>query len=184
MAESGVSTPLFWTTFSEARAKCRELGCDFLRRRKHHIQGRDIIKLKPTDHLPRSKRSGYYTQYLEKTAEFRLHIFGDKCIGIAEKVRKPAPPDCENPHPFIWNFERGWDLQYINSEVRETQVPHYAEMVAESVKALKALKLDFGAVDLIMCNGKPFVLEANTSPKLYQTKRYAKHFIKWVEEQA
>jgi glutathione synthase/RimK-type ligase-like ATP-grasp enzyme len=177
MLEAGVKAPLFWTTFSEAKRASRELGCDFLRRRKHHIQGRDIIRLKPTDNLPHNKRHGYYVQYLEKTAEFRLHIFGDECIGLAEKKPK------ENPNQTIWNFENGWDLQYINSEDREAQVPHYNEMVLEATKALKALKLDFGAVDLIMCNGKPFVLEANTSPKLYQTKRYSKNFKSWVGNQ-
>jgi hypothetical protein len=178
MLEAGVSTPQFWTTFREARTKSRELGCDFLRRRKHHIQGRDILRLSPTDHLPHNKRHGYYVQYLEKDAEFRLHIFGDECIGLAEKKPK------ENPNQTIWNFENGWDLVYYAREDREQNVPHYAEMVAESVKALKSLGLDFGAVDLIMCGGKPYILEANTSPKLYQTKRYSKHFEKWFDETA
>jgi hypothetical protein len=178
MLEARVVTPLFWTTFQEARAKSRELGCDFLRRRTHHIQGRDIIRLKSTDKLERRRRSGYYVQFLEKTAEFRLHIFGEDCIGLAEKKPK------ENPNPVIWNFENGWELVYYPREDRERSVPHYNEMVAESVKALKALGLDFGAVDLIMVGDKPYILEANTAPKLYQTKRYSKNMIRWVESQA
>jgi hypothetical protein len=128
--------------------------------------------------LKRRQRSGYYVQYIEKDAEFRLHIFGDKCIGLAEKKPK------ENPNKTIWNFENGWDLVYYPQEDRESEVPHYNKMVAESVKALKSLGLDFGAVDLIMCGDKPYILEANTSPKLYQTKRYTKHFERWVESQA
>lgn len=176
MLETGVSVPLFWNDFNEAKTKCKELGCDFLRRRKHHIQGRDIIRLKSTDNLPRERRSGYYVQFLEKDAEFRLHIFKDQCIGLAEKKPK------ENPNPVIWNFENGWELVYYTREEREAAVPHYREMVAESVKACKALGLDFGAVDLIVAKGKAYILEANTAPKLKDTNRYAKNFKRWVEE--
>ncbi len=176
--EVGVSAPLFWTTWEEAKTKAKELGCDILRRRKHHIQGKDILRLSPTDNLPRAKRSGYYVQFVEKDREFRLHIFQDKCIGLAEK--KPA----ENPNPVIWNFENGWELVYYAKEEREEAVSNYREMVAESVKAVKALGLDFGAVDLIMCNEKPYILEANTAPKLAEVKRYSKNFRQWVESQA
>jgi len=176
--EAGVSAPLFWNDFETAKAKCRELGCDFLRRRKHHIQGQDILRLSPTDSLPRERRSGYYVQFLEKDREFRLHIFQGQCIGLAEK--KPA----ENPNPVIWNFENGWELVYYAREEREETVPNYKEMVVESVKACKALGLDFGAVDLIMVGDKAYILEANTSPKLKDTNRYAKNFKRWVESLA
>ena len=178
--EAGVSAPLFWNDFETARAACRELGCDFLRRRKHHIQGQDIIRLSPTDNLPRAKRSGYYVQFLEKDREFRLHIFQDRCIGMAEKKKREG----DNPNPIIWNFENGWDLVYYSKEERERDIPHYREMVEESVKACEAIGLDFGAVDLIMCNEKPYILEANTAPKLAEVKRYSKNFRQWVESQA
>jgi len=173
--EAGVSAPIFWTTWEEARVKAKELGCDILRRRKHHIQGKDILKVSPDEDLPRARRSGYYVQYLEKDREFRLHIFQDQCIGLAEK--KPA----ENPNKVIWNFENGWELVYYAREEREEAVSNYREMVAESVKACKAIGLDFGAVDLIMVGEKPYILEANTAPKLKDTNRYARNFKRWVE---
>jgi glutathione synthase/RimK-type ligase-like ATP-grasp enzyme len=179
MLEAGVSSPLMWSTFQEARRQSRELGCDFLRRKKHHTQGKDILRVKPTDHLPHNRRHGYYTQLLEKTAEFRLHIFQDRCIGIAQKVKREG----DTPNPLIWNFENGWDLVYTPREEREAAIPHYREMVAESSKAVKALSLDFGAVDLIMVGAKPYILEVNTAPKLAQTKRYSKAFIQWIGEQ-
>src|SRR5208337_3787548 len=62
MLEAGVSTPLLWSNFNEARTKSRELGCDFLRRKKHHHQGLDIIRLSPSDHLSQAMRHGYYVQ--------------------------------------------------------------------------------------------------------------------------
>lgn len=179
MLEAGVRAPAMWTSFVEAKRASRDLGTDFLRRRKHHIQGKDIIKLSPRAHLNRSKRSGYYVQYLEKEAEFRLHIFQDKCIGVAQKVARQD----EEANPLIWNFENGWDLIYTPKDKRDEDIPNYQAMEAESVKALQALGLSFGAVDLIVVEDKPYILEVNTAPKLYQTKRYSKHFIKWIEEQ-
>ena len=162
MYEAGVSVPLFWTSFNQARRASRELGCDFLRRRLHHMQGTDIIRLHPTDTLSSAKRSGYYVQLLAKTAEYRLHILNGTCIGLAEK----KPKDGERANQLIWNFENGWDLIYYSREERESAAPHYAKMVEEATKACKAVGLNFGAVDLVMVGSKPYILELNTSPKL------------------
>lgn len=180
MLEAGVRAPAMWTDYMTAKRASREMGTDFLRRRKHHVQGKDIIRLNPRrDKLSRERRSGYYVQYLEKEAEFRLHIFQDKCIGVAEKVRR----EDEEASNTIWNFENGWDLVYTPKDQREEDIPNYREMEGESIKALRALNLDFGAVDIIMAENKPYILEVNTAPKLYQTKRYSKNFINWIQEQ-
>jgi len=174
MLEAGVSTPQFWTTWEEAKVKATELGCDLLRRRLHHTRGKDILRLKPSDELPRRRRSGYYVQLLDKDAEFRLHVFGDKCIGMAQKVNNSGQGDS-----LIWNDDNGWDFVYIPQDERE-QIPHYKKMVAESAKALKAIGLSFGAVDLVMVKGQPYILEVNTAPALHQTKRYSKAMLAWV----
>ena len=174
MLEAGVSTPLFWTSFEEARRESRRLGCDFLRRRKHHIQGKDIIRISPSDNLPRAKRSGYYTQYLEKDAEFRFHIFHDRCIGLAQK--KPR----SDANPTIWNYENGWDVVYLDKAERDA-LPYLENMRAESFKATKCLGLDFAAIDLIMVGSQPYILEANSAPKLNDANRYAKPMLRWVE---
>lgn len=178
MLEAKVNVPMFWTSYDATRVGSQDLGCDYLRRRLHHTQGKDIIRLKPTDRLPRERRSGYYVQCLNKTAEYRFHIFQDKCIGLAQKVRKEG----EHSNDLIWNFETGWDLVYIDVRERERQVENYQTLRAEAVKAVKALGLDFGAVDLIVADGKPFILEANTAPKLHDTKRYSRAMAKWVSQ--
>jgi glutathione synthase/RimK-type ligase-like ATP-grasp enzyme len=175
MLDAGVSTPKFWTTWEAAKAAGKELGCDLLRRRLHHTRGKDIIRVKPTDNLPRRRRSGYYVQLLDKDAEFRLHMFGSDCIGMAQKLNTSGQGD-----PLIWNDDHGWEFKYIPQDERE-QVPYYNEMVAESAKALKAIGLNFGAVDLIMVKGQPYILEVNTAPALHQTKRYSKAMIKWIQ---
>lgn len=168
--EFGINTPRFWNDLDSAR----RAGVPFLRRRKHHIQGRDIIKVEAGHSLPRVRRSGYYTEYIEKTAEYRLHILNGECIGLAQKI--PG----ENANPLIWNFENGWDIEYIPAEYRALSIPYYEEMLAEANKAVKCLGLNFGAVDLIMADDKPYILEVNTAPKLHNTKRYSKNMIKWL----
>lgn len=175
MLDAGVSTPKFWTTWEEAKAQATQLGCDLLRRRLHHTRGRDILRVKPTDDLPRKRRSGYYVQLLDKDAEFRLHMFEGKCIGMAQKLNTSGQGD-----PLIWNDDHGWEFRYIPAGEREG-IPHYAKMVEESAKALKAIGLNFGAVDLIMVKGQPYILEVNTAPALHQTKRYSNAIVRWVE---
>lgn len=177
MLDAGVSTPKFWTSWEEAKAEANKLGCDLLRRRLHHTRGRDILRVKPTDDLPRKRRSGYYVQLLDKDAEFRLHMFEDKCIGMAQKLNISGQGD-----PLIWNDDHGWEFKYIPQREREG-IPHYNGMVEESAKALRAIGLNFGAVDLIMVNGIPFILEMNSAPALHQTKRYSKAILHWIEEQ-
>jgi len=173
MIASNVNTPILWTSWQEAKAKAKELKCKILRRKLHHTQGKDILCLKPTDFLPRNKRSGYYTQLLNKDAEFRFHMMSGKCIGLAQK--KPEA----NANPLIWNHENGWVFEYISKEDRE-DTPHFEAMVTQANLAMKALGLDFGAVDLIMVKSKPYILEVNTAPSLYDTGRYAKAMINWI----
>lgn len=168
----GISTPRFWNCLADAQ----RANVPFLRRRTKHIQGRDILLVESGRSISRPKRSGYYTEYIEKTAEYRLHILNGECIGLAQKL----PKDGESANPLIWNYENGWDLFYVPNEQREHAIPYYAETLKESVKAVKCLGLDFGAVDLIMKEEKPYILEVNTAPKLHNTKRYSKNIIHWL----
>jgi hypothetical protein len=162
-----------------ARTMALQGSHSFLRRRRRHTQGRDIIVINPGDRLDRSRRTRYYTQLIEKEEEYRLHMFHDRCIGLAHKV------EGTNPHPIIWNYYHGWDFNYIPQEENGVRpVTHYNEMVDEAGKALTALSLDFGSVDVILQKDThlPYVLEVNTSPKLHNTKRFSKAIVRWLKE--
>jgi hypothetical protein len=200
MMQNGVRVPQMWESFNQARranGQRRILSIPiptrqwqintlrqpptqpFLRRRRRHTQGRDIIVINPGDRLPKERRTRYYTQLVEKEEEYRLHMFHNKCIGLAHKV------EGTNPHPIIWNFYHGWNFDYIpQEEDGERDVPYYNEMVEEASKALTALSLDFGSVDVILQKDThlPYVLEVNTSPKLHNTKRFSKAIVKWLKE--
>lgn len=104
-----------------------------------------------TDHI--------YQDYIEKRAEFRVHVFKGKAICVTRKyMRENMTHDTE-----IWNFERGW---------AQKTVTKIGELLDESlslvaVNAVGALGYDFGAVDIAMSmTGTLHVLEVNSAPSL------------------
>ena len=175
LIDSEVNAPEFWITWEEAKSAARELGCEILRRKLHHTQGKDIIRLKPSSFLPKKRRHGYYVRLLKKDSEFRLHMMLEKCIGVAQKKPK------SDANPLIWNYENGWDIVYIPREERES-IANWEAMFTEANRAMKALGFDFGAVDLIMVGDKPYILEVNTAPKLHDTGRYVKPMVRWISK--
>jgi len=119
----------------------------WLGRSLHHQEGRDLLNNSGKD---------YWTRKLDFSRELRIHIYKDKSIHAGLKV-----PRVPNPHTWIRSYNSGWRLDYsrakdINNSRREL-----------AKQAIKALELDFGAVDIgILKNGNPVVIEVNTAPGL------------------
>lgn len=114
-----------------------------------------------------------YTQYIKKEHEYRLHVFGDEVFFVQRKARKLEVPD-EEVNWQIRNHDNGFI--YANKDVEVGEL--FKEI---AVKSIKALGLDFGAVDLIVTKkGEPYVLEINTAPGLTGTtlEKYCEQFNK------
>jgi glutathione synthase/RimK-type ligase-like ATP-grasp enzyme len=98
-----------------------------------------------------------YTRYVFKTKEFRVHATQTEVIDTQRKVRDP---DVE---PLSWKVRshaNGFIFQRNNIEPNEAR-----DKLA--MASVKALSLDFGAVDIIEDKkGKLYVLEVNTAPGL------------------
>lgn len=98
-----------------------------------------------------------YTKYIGERHEFRVHVFSGAVIDAQYKTIKFG---VTAPNWQIRNHANGW--VYTRS-VRE--VPQVAKDTA--VRAIAALELDFGAVDLaITNNAEIYVFEVNTAPGL------------------
>lgn len=99
-----------------------------------------------------------YTKYKKKKKEFRLHIFNGELIDVQEKRRRSGVEEISS---MIRNLDNGWVFCH-----EDVTLPEDAE--AEAKKAVIALGLDFGAVDLIWNEkeNKSFILEVNTAPGL------------------
>lgn len=98
-----------------------------------------------------------YTQYVFKTKEFRVHATQSEVFDTQRKVRDP------DQEPLSWKVrsaKNGFIFQRNN-------IKPSGDRDNLAMSAVKALGLDFGAVDIVEDkDGKLFVLEVNTAPGL------------------
>lgn len=137
-----------------------------LARKVHHSKGKDIIFLKTRRswfrRMRRVKKRQFFVKYIPKQDEFRVHVLGDKIAGISKKVKNYDYP---LPHAHVWSRDRGWIQVDYNGEQSE----RLSEL---AIKSIKALELDFGAIDIILgIDGEYYVLEVNTAPRLNRRRR-------------
>jgi glutathione synthase/RimK-type ligase-like ATP-grasp enzyme len=101
--------------------------------------------------LPNHEDPGhFYIEYINKDSEWRIHIF-DKEI-LRRQIRVP---NTENHDKIRWNTRYGWGMKL--RELAPTGVIQAAK------EAIKRLKLDFGAADIMHKNGQAYVCEVNTA---------------------
>lgn len=140
----------------------------WLARRNNHIGGADL--------LAAPQAPDYYSKKEDIVEEYRLHMFLGKSIRAGVKTKQQTRPDGRTPaHEWIRSFDAGWKINYQGFKSNEA-------MRKISADALKALKLDFGAVDLgKLRDGSFIVLEVNRAPGVEggTTETYAKKIIAW-----
>ena len=120
-----------------------------------------------------------YTKYIKKREEYRLHVVNNEVIFIQQK-RKRLEAEQTRDQALIRNHDNGWVFTVQGVTVGE-------EAMQEAVRAVTALSLDFGAVDLIIGreDGLPYILEVNTAPGLSSPslmEAYEKAFHEMVGE--
>lgn len=115
-----------------------------------------------------------YTQYIKKKEEYRIHVMHNEAFFVQRKARKLDVP-AEEVNWKVRNLAGGFI--YANQDVDVAQ-----EAKDEAVKAIIALGLDFGAVDIILGVDKKFyVLEVNTACGLAGTTldKYVEQFRRY-----
>lgn len=152
----GVSIPE-WTTSKEVanswlgrtRVVCRATLTG------HEGRGITIHEIGPLPDVP------LYVKYIPKKKEFRVHVCNNKVFDIQQKVLRRGT---SNPSFEIRNTANGFIFQR-----QGIVVPSSVER--EALAAVRALGLDFGAVDVIWneTQDKSYVLEVNTAPGLEGT---------------
>lgn len=168
LSEAGVSIPEFTTNVAQARVWI-EQGRKIVCRTKLRSYGGDgIVIAESADELVAAL---LYVRYIPKQDEYRVHVFRDRVFFVQRKARKNDVPD-ENVNWAVRNLAGGFI--YANQDVDVSD-----EIKQSCIRAITALGLDFGAVDVIVTpRGRHFILEVNTACGLSGTtlEKYAEVF--------
>lgn len=154
MFAAGVRTPMFTTDVRVAKWWQRHKYTIFARQEIEGKDGEGVVVIPPDKGLVDAR---LYTVGMFGTDEFRVHVFNGKPIYFQKKV-----PVKDIKDPFIRTTSNGWGFTHLEQK----NVPFM--VIDESIKAIAAVGLDFGATDVIYsadsvdCN----VLEVNTAPEL------------------
>lgn len=136
-----------------------------------HSKGKNFIVLKTKNeflnHYDNNKY--YYSNFINKDREFRVHVGHNKVLALMEK-NKPNNGNIawnraindEDPFTYV-----NWDK--INQE-------NLKIVLDEAISAVNALGLDMGGVDVMYKDGKAYVLEVNTAPTLNSSPYVAKRW--------
>lgn len=142
-----------------------------------HSKGKNFVVLNNFSdferHYNQNNQGWYYSQFINKEREFRIHCAHSKVLAVMEK----SNPNNGN---IAWNRAQNdtEPFSYINwTQVDEQRLKPVLE---EAIKATRAIGLDMSGVDVMLCGGTAYVLEVNTAPTLntspYVAERWGKYF--------
>lgn len=100
-----------------------------------------------------------YSIHVRHKSEYRVHVFNGEVIDVAEKRKKNGAEEQDGWNPLIRNYDKGWVFCHDDVECPDV-------VKEECIKAVKALSLDFGAVDVgyRVKEKQPYIFEINTAP--------------------
>lgn len=157
--KAGVRCPIWDTDGNALHKRLVELKRrHMLARRDGLSKGRGInLVCLDANKIP---TADFFVEKLSCQREFRIHVWLGEVICTQAKM---VPVGCKN---FIHNFENG--CVYTTLDLARFAPSNEIDSLAKS--AIKALGLDFGAVDILVTKkGVPYVLEVNTAPGLRST---------------
>ena len=102
-----------------------------------------------------------WTKYIKKRDEFRIHVMGENIISAQRKALRSDKSDFADVDHRVRNLANGYIFARNNITLPE-------DVKTQAVAAVKAVGLDFGAVDVIWNekSKQSYVLEINTAPGL------------------
>jgi len=156
MKQAGVSVPDY--TIDSTKAK-EWLDAGFKVLCRHKLRGHSgdgIQVLRSGEVVPYAP---LYVKYHKKKHEFRVHVFNGEVIDYVEKKKKLSVESDDSNKSLIRSHDNGWVFCRNGILVLDS-------VKEEAIKAVRALGLDFGAVDLIISKDVVICLEVNTAPGL------------------
>ncbi len=143
LQEKDIRTPDFQTTPFEDGV--------YLARARHGYGGSDIQICNGSYHFT----GEFYSRYIENNREYRIHVVNGRVICV---VRKYLEYPEKRVSEYVKNHNNGYAFKTPRRRLNKSRLDI-------AVRAVEALGLDFGAVDLIVDpQGVEYVLEVNTAP--------------------
>jgi glutathione synthase/RimK-type ligase-like ATP-grasp enzyme len=131
------------------------------------------VVIRPGDTIPEAP---LYVKYVPKVQEYRVHVYMEKVLFVQQKRRVNGAQRTANQN-LIRSHENGWVYTIQNIEAPQS-------VLIESLSAVAALNLDFGAVDCIVGrdDDEAYVLEVNTAPGLQSPTLLNKYVSAFKED--
>lgn len=150
MREYEIPTPEWTTSFSLAQ-EWIDQGVTVVER--HNLTGSkgDGIRVVNADSFDGVSMAPLYTKLIGRAREYRVHVFDGQVIDLQQKKRREG----NDSDGTVRNLDNGWVF------VRDDITPPPRSIFDVSVRAVQALGLDFGGVDVLVKDGQCYVLEIN-----------------------
>lgn len=153
MLNAGIATPRAWGSLREVNKfpVLQKLNDS------HGGKGIKMIRSKPARIV--QKGDIWFQGYIEKKAEFRVYFFNGNATIVSEKLVKDTSR-------VIWNIVNctGWQ--------RRKDLETNKDLVNLVVEAAKAVRLDWGAADVMQDKkGKFWICEVNSRPSCWNRER-------------
>jgi glutathione synthase/RimK-type ligase-like ATP-grasp enzyme len=162
LLEHGLPCPRVYSSPDEAKWPC-------MGRKVKTRGGQDIKVFNSPDEY--DKRYPYLQEIVSKVSEYRVHVMLNRVLLVQEK----------DPVEFIaWNHANGSTFRVL----RWSSIPRGLNPLA--IKAVKALGLVFGAVDIGLTKDGYTIFEVNTAPGIdgYTIERWRMGLIYLIENGA
>lgn len=150
MKDAGVSTIAFSKNAADIwNAGYEEVYC----RANYGSKGKDIKIIPRGNHL---HHADLFTGFVEAHREYRIHVVNERVIRVQGKYLDYPEQDKNNGR--IRNHANGYRFKTPQKKLKP-------EREQDAILAVKALGLDFGAVDMILGkDNQHYILEVNTGP--------------------
>jgi len=139
-----------------------------------HSKGKNFVVLNNRQELENHWRAGwYYSEFIDKVREFRVHVGHSKVLALMEK---------HNPKNgnIAWNRAVNSSEPFTRITQSQSDEQKLLPVLQEAIKAVNALGLDMGGVDVILdSSGIAYILEVNTAPTLNSSPRVAEMWAKY-----
>lgn len=171
--DNGVKTPKYLENSEDSRQKILDgyLGdSNIFFKTPYHSRGRGMVVYEERSGANFTTRKGYFEESQIADREFRVHVMDGEAFYVDEK--RPRERGHES---VVKNMANGYKFR---RPLRE----YPPEVITESVKAVTALGLDFGAADVGVNSDGVWIYEVNTAPSLRTKTRklYQKALVRLI----